>query len=100
MWPIALKPLRCGIGLKHAGPGFARIAEMHDLGLRYLKLDASLSSAIDSNADNQSFIRSVCTLVHSVGLHTIAEGVTSEQQRSCLVSLGVDAMTGPAIRLS
>ena len=97
---IALQPLRCGVGLKHAGPDFARIAEMHDLGLQYLKLDASLSSSIASNADNQSFIRSLCTLVHSVGLHTIAEGVTSEQQRSCLISLGVDAITGPAIRLS
>ena len=97
---IALKPFRCGVGLKHAGPGFARIADMHDLGLHYLKLDASLSRTIESNADNQSFIRSVCTLVHSVGLHTIAEGVTSEQQRICLMSLGVDGMTGPAIRLS
>ncbi len=97
---MALKPLHCGVGLKHAGPDFARIAEMHDLGLSYLKLDASLSSGIANSADNQSFIRGVCTLVHSVGLHTIAEGVANEQDRACLISLGVDALTGPIIRLS
>ena len=94
----AVKPLRCKLGLKHAGPGFARIDELHDLGLNHLKLEASLSRGIESNSGNQSFVRGICTVVHSVGMLAIAEGVNSDAERMCLESLGVDAVTGPAIK--
>ncbi len=96
---MAIKPLRCQLGLKHAGPGFARIAEMHDLGLHHLKLDASLCRDIDTDTGHQGFVRGVCTVVHSIGMLAIAEGVTSEAEKSTLVSLGADALTGPAIKL-
>ncbi len=96
---MAIKPLRCQLGLKHAGPEFSRIAEMHDLGLHHLKLDSSLCRNIDSDSSHQSFVRGVCTVVHSIGMLAIAEGVSSEAERATLVSLGADALTGPAIKL-
>lgn len=95
----ATQPLRCQLGLKHAGPGFARISELHDLGLSHLKLDSSLSHGIDEKPGNQSFVRGLCTVVHSIGMLAIAEGISADGERSCMQDLGVDAFTGPAVRL-
>ncbi len=95
---LALHPIGCHMGLEHVGSGFARIGELHDLGLDYIKIDASLIRDINSNTGNQTFIRGLCTIAHSIGLVVIAEGVRSEQEKACLPELGMDGMTGPAIR--
>ncbi|WP_158014408.1 EAL domain-containing protein, partial [Thauera phenolivorans] len=68
------------------------------LGLDYLKIDAAFVRGIDTSAGNQSFVRSLCSLTHALGLLAIAEGVCSEAERRCLVGLGVDGITGPAAR--
>lgn len=93
-----LKPLHCRVGLKHAGPGFSRIGELHDVGLDHLKLDTSLIRAVHEKPGNQAFLRGVCQVAHSVGLLAIAEGVQSEDERACLSELGLDGFTGPAIQ--
>ena len=93
-----LNPLHCHIGLKHAGPGFSRIGELHDVGLDHLKLDSSLIHQIDQHAGNQAFLRGVCQVVHSVGMLAIAEGVQNDAEQRCLRDLGMDGYTGPAIR--
>lgn len=95
---LALKPLHCRIGLKHAGPGFARIGELHDVGLDHLKLDASLVRGVDQNLGNQAFLRGVCMVVHSIGLLVIAEGVNTQAEQDMLLNIGVDGVTGPAVR--
>lgn len=94
---IALHALGCKIGLKHAGRDFARFADMHDLGLDYIKVSAAFTRDIHANAGNQVFVRGVCTLAHSIGLKVIAEGVSNEDEKAMLASVGVDAMTGPGI---
>ena len=94
---IALHALGCKVGLKHAGRDFARFADMHDLGLDYIKVSAAFIRDIDANAGNQVFVRGVCTLAHSIGLKVIAEGVGNEAERTALAGLGVDGMTGPGI---
>lgn len=94
---IALHALGCKIGLKHAGRDFARFADMHDLGLDYIKISAAFIRDIDTNAGNQVFVRGVCTLAHSIGLKVIAEGVSNENEKAVLASVGVNAMTGPGV---
>jgi len=96
---LALKPFKCRVGLKHAGTQFARLGEFHDIGLDYLKIDASLIRGIDANVGGQVFLRGVCTVAHSIGLIAIAEGVRSDAERLALADVGMDGMTGPAIKL-
>ncbi|ANQ83796.1 LapD/MoxY N-terminal periplasmic domain-containing protein [Azoarcus olearius] len=95
---LALRPLGCRVGLKHAGPAFSRIAELHDLGLDYIKVAAAFVRDIDNSPGNMAFVRGLCTIAHSIGLQTIAEGVSTEAERDALPDLGLDGMTGPAIR--
>jgi diguanylate cyclase (GGDEF)-like protein len=94
---LSIKPFACKIGLEHAGEHFARLAELNDLGLDYYKLDASFVSNIDQHRENQSFVQGVVTVAHAIGLLVIAEGVANAHERSQLISLGVDGVTGPAV---
>ena len=96
---LALHPIGCKIGLDHVGSGFGRIAELHDLGLDYIKVDTSVIRDIDHNAANQTFLRGLTTIAHSIGLQVYAEGVKSEEERAYLDSIGIDGMTGPLIRI-
>ncbi len=95
----ALKPLGCRIGLEHVGHHFSRISEMHDLGLDYIKVDASLIRGVQTNPTSQAILRGLCTIAHTIGMIVIAEGVQTDDELRCLPDLGLDGMTGPAVRL-
>ena len=94
---MRLKPLGCRIGIEHAGHQIARIGELHDLGLDYLKIDAAFVRNIDENRANQIFLRGLGIIAHSIGLSVIGEGVETESEFKALVELGFDGATGPAI---
>jgi EAL domain-containing protein (putative c-di-GMP-specific phosphodiesterase class I) len=93
-----VKPLGCKVGLKHVGRQFSRIAELHDLGIDYLKIDGAIVNGIQDSADQRAFLRSLCTVAHAVGITTIATGVSRSEDLQALSALGIDAFTGPAIR--
>ena len=94
----ALKPLGCKLGLKHAGQQFSRISELHDLGLDYLKIDGSIVQSIHDGVGHQAFLRSLCTIAHTIGLTTIAAGVDDVADMAVLEGLGIDGFTGPAVQ--
>jgi EAL domain-containing protein (putative c-di-GMP-specific phosphodiesterase class I) len=71
---------------------------LHDLGLDYIKIDASVIRDIDRNTGNKAFLKGICLIAHSIGLMTIAEGVQAAPEMAALPELGVDAMTGPAVK--
>lgn len=95
---IRLRALGCKIGLEHAGLEFTQFGKLQDMGLHYLKLDAAISRSIDQNTSSQSFVQSLCTLAHSLGIHIIAEGVSNEEEQITLLKIGMDGLTGPHIQ--
>ena len=95
-----IKPLGCKIGVEHVGAQISRLGELHDLRLDYIKIDASVIRGIDHNAGNKAFLKGICLIAHSIGLMAIAEGVQTDLEISALSELGVDAMTGPAVKLN
>ncbi len=94
-----LKPLGCKIGLEHVGNQICHIGELHDVGLDYLKIDSAIIRDIDRSVGNQTFLRGLCTIAHTMGMMTIAEGVLNQQEAACLKELGFNGMTGPGIVL-
>ncbi|MFT7130794.1 MAG: EAL domain-containing protein (putative c-di-GMP-specific phosphodiesterase class I) [Gammaproteobacteria bacterium] len=92
-----LKALNCRIGIKHLGYEVSQIGKLHDLGLDYVKIDASLVRDINDNAANKTLLRALCMIVHSIGLIAIAEGVQNEAQWEALEPLGLDGATGPMV---
>lgn len=93
-----LHSLGCRMGLEHVTTRFGEIDDVHDLGLAYLKVDASLSHEIDGHPDRQSLLRGITTLAHSLGILVIAEGVQNQEQTDLLFELGMDGVTGPGVR--
>jgi EAL domain-containing protein (putative c-di-GMP-specific phosphodiesterase class I) len=87
----------CKMGIEHVGHQLSDIGQLHDIGLDYLKVDAALIRDIQSNNTNQTLLRTLCTLGHSLGVTMIAEGVQSQEEWSALEGLGFDGATGPAV---
>ncbi|WFM73012.1 EAL domain-containing protein [Halomonas sp. CKK8] len=94
----ALQPLGCRIGLEHVGAEFTRIADLQDLGLGYLKIDRTLVQGVDKVAEQQTILRGMATLCHSLGILAIGEGAESREEARMLFELGLDGATGPGIR--
>jgi EAL domain-containing protein (putative c-di-GMP-specific phosphodiesterase class I) len=93
-----LQPLGVKIGLEHVGSEFNKLADLHDLGLSFLKFDASLINGIEHSPDQQTILRGMATLAHSLGILAIAEGVKTEAEADTVFSLGLDGVTGPGVR--
>ncbi|MEW6134070.1 MAG: LapD/MoxY N-terminal periplasmic domain-containing protein [Pseudomonadota bacterium] len=95
-----IKPLGCKIGLEHVGSLVGRMGELYDVGLDYLKIDSAIIRDIDHSMGNQTFLRGLCTIAHAMGMIVIAEGVSRQEESACLLELGFNAVTGPAVRLN
>ncbi len=94
----ALLGLGCKVGLEHVGTQFGKIEGLQDLGLSFMKIEAALSQEVESRSDQQSLLRGMATLAHSLGILTFAEGVESQDAAKVLFELGLDGVTGPGIR--
>ncbi|NIC04217.1 bifunctional diguanylate cyclase/phosphodiesterase [Billgrantia bachuensis] len=94
----ALLGLGCRVGLEHVGTQFGKIEGLQDLGLSFLKIEGALSLEIESRGDQQSLLRGMATLAHSLGIMAIAEGVESQGAAKTLFELGLDGVTGPGVR--
>ena len=92
------KELGCRTGLEHFGHHFGEIQKLTDLGLDYLKVDASFVHGIDQNKGQQKFLKGLCGLAHSVGIIVIAIGVQTEGEQKTLIRLGFDGVTGPGVK--
>jgi EAL domain-containing protein (putative c-di-GMP-specific phosphodiesterase class I)/GGDEF domain-containing protein len=88
----------CRTGLEHYGHHFSQIGMLHELGLDYLKVDASFVRGVDSNAGNAAFLKGLCSIAHNIGLQVLAEGVATNAEFSALISLGFDGATGPGVQ--
>lgn len=91
------KSCGCKVGIEHVGHQLSDLSKLHDVGLDYLKVDASFVRNIESNSANQTLLRTLCTVGHSIGVIVIAEGVRSSEEWRHLEELGLDGATGPGI---
>ena len=86
------------VGVEHVGMRISRLGELHDIGLSYIKFDASIVRGIDVNETNKTLLRGLCMVAHSIGLQAIAEGVNSENEIKSLKEIGIDGITGPGVK--
>lgn len=93
-----LRDLGCKLGVEHFGRQFSEIGRLHNLGLDYLKVDASFIRGLESNPGNQAFLKGLSTIAHGIGLKVIAEGVASDAELLALAAVGFDGATGPAVK--
>lgn len=95
-----LRPCGARFGLEHAGERLGRIEGLLDAGLDYVKLDAAVTHGVGADAGRAAFVRSVTTMLHSLSIQVIAEGVGDAPDAQALWAAGVDGITGPWVTQS
>jgi len=80
------------VALKRVGPEFTKIKKIQEFGLEMIKIDSVYGHNISYSQDNQTFLRGVCTLAHSIGIKVVAQGVTSQDDLDTLINLGFDGV--------
>ena len=74
------------------GTGYSSLSRLHQIRVDAVKIDKSFVLKMDENA--KVVIEGAILIAHRFGLNVIAEGVETEQQRSELAAMGVDAYQG------
>lgn len=87
------------VGIEHVGMRISRLGELHDIGMSFIKFDASIVRGIDTNETNKTLLRGLCMVTHSIGLQAIAEGVNTVHEIESLKEIGIDGVTGPGVKL-
>jgi diguanylate cyclase (GGDEF)-like protein len=95
---LTLKSSGVKIGIEHFGWKFEQITLLCDIGVDYVKVDASFIRGIDSNAGKEKFLKGLAAIVHGIGVLVIAEGVLTEAEMTALQLAGFDGATGPAVK--
>ena len=85
-------------GLEHAGERLSRIDRLFEAGLDYVKLDTAITHGMATDANRVRFVEGLVTMLHSLSIQVIAEGVSLESDAQALRVCGVDGLTGPWVR--
>ncbi|WP_404338815.1 LapD/MoxY N-terminal periplasmic domain-containing protein [Pseudoalteromonas mariniglutinosa] len=80
------------VALKRVGAEFTKLDKLQELGLEMLKIDSIYGHNISFNHDNQSFLRGICSLAHSLGIRVVAEEIINPIDQAMLKELGFDGL--------
>ena len=90
----SLKALGAHVHMDDFGTGYSSLSYLHQLPLDGLKVDRAFVSRMDSDERSRQLVGTVLQLARSVGLATVAEGVTTLAQLALLRELGSDYAQG------
>ncbi len=88
-----IRALGVRVAIDDFGTGYTSIAHLQQLSVDTIKVDRSFICQIDQLRD-QSLVRMVTDLSHSIGVSVVAEGVETDTQREVLQELGCDSLQG------
>jgi diguanylate cyclase (GGDEF)-like protein len=91
---IALKNLGIKIAIDDFGTGYSSLNYLHSFNFDILKIDRCFVSDLTANRQNAAIVKAIVEMSHSLGLVTIAEGVETEGELTCLQEYTCDQMQG------
>jgi len=75
------------------GTGYSGLAQLHQMPVRKLKVDASFTARLDTESGRR-IVQAIVQMAHALKLETIVEGVETQADLAYLTSLGVAQMQG------
>jgi diguanylate cyclase (GGDEF)-like protein/PAS domain S-box-containing protein len=89
-----LKEIGVSIALDDFGMGYSSLSYLSRFPVDRIKIDRSFTSAIATNRRDRSIVQAIITLGQDLGLHVVAEGVETVDQRKTLRAMGCQEMQG------
>ena len=89
-----LRKLGIWISMDDFGTGHSSLARLKHLPIDTIKIDRSLIANILDDPRDIAITKAIITLADNLGLNTVAEGVETEHQLSCLRSIGCGEAQG------
>lgn len=76
------------------GTGCSVLSYLKQFPVSYIKIDKSFTQDILGEKTSWHIVESVVRLAEKLGIHTVAEGVESHEQVTCLSAMGIDYLQG------
>ncbi len=91
-----LRGLGYAVAIDDFGTGYSSMTYLRDLPASGLKVDRSFVSRLgaDAEGNDHAIVQAIIGLAHAVGLHTVAEGVETDDQLRALHAMGCDRAQG------
>jgi diguanylate cyclase (GGDEF)-like protein/PAS domain S-box-containing protein len=83
-----LRGMGIRVALDDFGTGFSSLTYLRQFPVNAIKIDRSFVSGLGTNADDTAIVASLISLAAAVGVHVVAEGVETAEQRDRLRALG------------
>jgi diguanylate cyclase len=82
------------IAVDDFGTGYSSLGYLQHLPINILKIDKCFVRHLDQNLGNSVIVKAIIDMAHGLNITTIAEGVETVEELSCLKQLGCQAMQG------
>lgn len=90
----ALRDMGVNIAIDDFGTGYSSLSYLARLPVQMLKIDRAFISAMNQDAKSMTFVSTMISLAHSLGLKVIAEGVETAGQARFLKLLKCNEVQG------
>ncbi|QWT20212.1 EAL domain-containing protein [Bacillus sp. NP157] len=85
---LALHNLGVAVAIDDFGTGYSSLAYLKLPAVAYLKIDRSFVTGLPANSNDVAITEAMVAIARSLGLHTVAEGIETEQQHEFLLRAG------------
>lgn len=89
-----LSEMGISVAVDDFGTGYSNLSYLIDFKFHKLKIDRSFVNRIDSDANSGAVVSTIVGLSRALGVHTIAEGVETENQATLLRAAGCEVVQG------
>jgi diguanylate cyclase (GGDEF)-like protein len=90
----ALSEMGISVAVDDFGTGYSNLSYLIDFPFQKLKIDRSFVSRIDTDQSTGAVVSTIVGLSRALGVHTIAEGVETENQATLLRAAGCEVVQG------
>jgi len=89
-----LASMGISVAVDDFGTGYSNLSYLIDFSFKKLKIDQSFVKRLETDSNSGAVVSTIVGLSRALGVHTIAEGVETENQATLLKAAGCDVVQG------